>query len=106
MVSKRNKVTDLDNPEWTEEDFARAKDPKDVLSAEVLAQFGRKRGPQLAPKKVPVSIRLSPKVLDHFRAKGFGWQSKIDEALGKIADKEQAAPRRQATSRRKVAARK
>jgi uncharacterized protein (DUF4415 family) len=106
MVSKRNKVTDLDNPESTEEDFARAKDPKDVLSADVLAQFGRKRGPQVAPKKIPVSIRLSPKVLDHFRAKGFGWQSKIDEALGKIADKEQAAPRRQAASRRKVAARK
>jgi uncharacterized protein (DUF4415 family) len=98
MASRKNKpITDPDNPEWTEEDFARAKDPKDVLSAEVLAQFGRHRGPQRSPRKVPVSIRLSPVVVKHFKAKGPGWQAKIDEALVKIATKK--AP---ATTRRKA----
>jgi uncharacterized protein (DUF4415 family) len=82
-------VFDDDNPEWTEEDFAaatrfrggiKAKD----LTSEILTRVGR-RGPQKAPTKVAVSIRLSPDVLSHFKAKGPGWQSRIDEALRKIA---------------------
>jgi uncharacterized protein (DUF4415 family) len=81
-------VFDDDNPEWTEEDFARATyfDPpieaKD-LTPEILARI--RRGPQKAPTKVAVSIRLSPEVISYFKAKGPGWQSKIDEALRKIA---------------------
>ncbi len=39
------------------------------------------RGPQKAPKKVPVSLRLSPAVIEHFKATGAGWQRRIDEAL-------------------------
>jgi uncharacterized protein (DUF4415 family) len=41
----------------------------------------RKRGPQKAPRKVPVSIRLSPDVVSAFRASGAGWQSRVDEIL-------------------------
>jgi uncharacterized protein (DUF4415 family) len=46
-----------------------------------------KRGPQKAPTKIPVSIRLSPEVVEHFKAKGPGWQSKIDAALRKMVKK-------------------
>jgi uncharacterized protein (DUF4415 family) len=46
-----------------------------------------KRGSQKAPTKIPVSIRLSPEVVSHFKAKGPGWQSKIDDALRKIVKK-------------------
>jgi uncharacterized protein (DUF4415 family) len=82
-------VFDHDNPEWTEEDFAAATRFKGSIKAkdltpEILARVGR-RGPQKAPTKVAVSIRLSPDVLSHFKAKGPGWQSRIDEALRKIA---------------------
>jgi uncharacterized protein (DUF4415 family) len=102
MSSRKNKpITDPDNPEWTATDFAKAKDPKDVLSPEVLAQFGRHRGRQRAPRKVPVSIRLSPVVVKHFKAKGPGWQSKIDEILVKIAKK--ATATKAATSTRRKA---
>ena len=82
-------VFDEDNPEWTEEDFARATyfdlpiKVKD-LTPEILARI--RRGPQKAPTKVAVSIRLSPEVISYFKAKGPGWQSKIDEALRKIAN--------------------
>ena len=81
-------VFDDDNPEWTEEDFARAtyfNPPIKVkdLTPEILARI--RRGPQKAPTKVAVSIRLSPEVISYFKAKGPGWQSKIDEALRKIA---------------------
>jgi uncharacterized protein (DUF4415 family) len=41
----------------------------------------RRRGPQKAPKKVPVSIRLSPDVAEGLRATGTGWQGRADEAL-------------------------
>jgi uncharacterized protein (DUF4415 family) len=41
----------------------------------------RRRGPQKAPKKIPVSIRLSPEVVKGLRATGNGWQRRADEAL-------------------------
>jgi uncharacterized protein (DUF4415 family) len=39
------------------------------------------RGPQKAPKKKPIAIRLSPDVVEDFKSTGAGWQSRIDEAL-------------------------
>jgi uncharacterized protein (DUF4415 family) len=41
----------------------------------------RKRGPQKAPRKIPISIRLSPDVAEGLRATGHGWQRRADEAL-------------------------
>jgi uncharacterized protein (DUF4415 family) len=80
---------DDDNPEWTEEDFAKATtyDPPiraTELTPKILAGIAR-RGAQKAPTKVAVSIRLSPDVVAHFKAKGPGWQSRIDDALRKVA---------------------
>jgi len=40
-----------------------------------------KRGPQKAPTKKLVSLRLSPEVIDHFKASGPGWQTRIDSTL-------------------------
>jgi uncharacterized protein (DUF4415 family) len=80
-------VFDDDNPEWTKADFARARPPAEVLPQELLAQFKNTRGPQKARTKIAVSIRLSPEVISHFKAKGPGWQSRIDDALRKIARK-------------------
>jgi uncharacterized protein (DUF4415 family) len=85
-------IFDDDNPEWTKADFARAtKFPEGVrlkdLKQDELARILPKRGPQKAPTKIPVSIRLSPEVISHFKAKGPGWQSRIDDALRKIVKK-------------------
>jgi uncharacterized protein (DUF4415 family) len=41
----------------------------------------RKRGPQKTPKKVPISIRLSPDVAEGLRATGSGWQVRADGVL-------------------------
>jgi uncharacterized protein (DUF4415 family) len=83
---------DDDNPEWTKADFAAAtKFPRGVrlkdLKPGEFERLVRKRGPQKTPTKIPVSIRLSPEVVKHFKAKGRGWQSRIDEALRKIVKK-------------------
>lgn len=80
-------VFDDDNPEWTKSDFARARPAEEALPPEILAQFKGYRGPQKTPTKVAVSIRLSRDVVNHFKAKGPGWQSRIDAALRKIVKK-------------------
>lgn len=66
-------------------------DPNDAEAVEAYwnkAKITRKgevirkgRGPQKAPTKERISIRLSAFVLEHFRAHGPGWQTQMDEAL-------------------------
>ena len=46
-----------------------------------LTERRRMRGPQKAPTKEQVAIRLSPEVLAYFRATGQGWQTRMDAAL-------------------------
>jgi uncharacterized protein (DUF4415 family) len=72
-----------DNPEWTEDDFAKAKPFAEVFP-ELAASIRRGRGPNKAPTKKLVSLRLSPQVVDAYKAKGPGWQSRIDEDLRRI----------------------
>lgn len=68
-----------DNPQWTARDIKNAK-PFSGLPADLRAKLG-KRGPQKAPPKVSTTIRLSPDVMQAFRAGGDGWQTRIDAAL-------------------------
>lgn len=76
-------AADPDNPEWTAQDFRRAKPFAQAFPA--LAESRRGRGPQKEPSKVAVSLRLTRKVVEHFKADGPGWQTRIDEALKKAA---------------------
>jgi len=85
----KESIFDDDNPEWTKEDFAIAThfDPPIKMSEitpEILARVAR-RGPQKAPTKIPVSLRLSADVVKHFKDTGPGWQGRIDDTLRKIA---------------------
>jgi len=41
----------------------------------------RLRGPQRAPTKVPVTLRLDRDIVERFRATGAGWQSRMNDAL-------------------------
>lgn len=61
-------------PELTKEWFEQG----DLYHGDKLIRRGRP--PSKAPKEA-VSIRLSPDVLEHFRAGGKGWQTRIDAAL-------------------------
>ena len=68
------KVFDADNPAWTE----------DMLGAPVLK---RGRGPQAAPTKVLTTIRLDVDVLEFFKAQGSGYQSRINDTLRKVVQR-------------------
>ena len=81
MTKKISERIYAENPEWTAEKFARSMRFSDLPESLQAKLSSRKRGPQVAPKKVPVSIRLSKDVADDLRAMGDGWQTRADEAL-------------------------
>jgi uncharacterized protein (DUF4415 family) len=67
-----------DIPELTEEWFRSA----DLYEGGKLIRRGRP--PSRSPKR-PVSLRLDPDVIAHFRRGGRGWQSRINAVLRKAA---------------------
>jgi len=82
-------VFDEDNPEWTEEDFARAK-RGDEIPAHIRAAFGKGKAARPVGRPVgstkpnakrSITLRLDPDVVERWRATGPGWQSRMNEAL-------------------------
>ena len=79
-------ASDPDNPEWTDEDFARAKPFAEAFPA--LAEAMRRNiggRPKSDAPKIPVSLRLDRAVVAKFKKDGPGWQSRMNEALRKAA---------------------
>jgi len=75
-------LADPDNPPLTEKFWKNAR----PLSPERLRRMRGQRGPQKSkPVKTRVSLRLDPDVVAFFRKKGVGWQSRINDALRKVA---------------------
>ena len=86
-TSDRPSRPENENPEWTKDDFARARPAAEVLpefigktATEELMRRGRGRPPK-ADKKVNQTLRLDPDVLEAFRQEGSGWQARINEVL-------------------------
>ncbi|MCM5553953.1 BrnA antitoxin family protein [Pleomorphomonas sp. NRK KF1] len=69
-----------DSPEATDEELAQAKPFAEVFP-ELAEKMRRVRGPQKAPTKVSVTLRLDSDIVERFRASGKGWQSRINEIL-------------------------
>jgi uncharacterized protein (DUF4415 family) len=74
---------DVDSPELTDEQIAKAKPFAEALP-ELAAAIRRGRGPNKAPTKKLVSLRLSGQVIDKYKSAGAGWQSRIDQDLRRI----------------------
>jgi uncharacterized protein (DUF4415 family) len=72
-----------DNPELTKEDFAKAKPFAEVF-LELAASIRKGRGPNKAPTKKLVTLRLSGSVIEKYKSGGEGWQSRIDADLKRI----------------------
>ncbi len=72
---------DSDYVEWTKERFDRSIGFNELPEG-LRSKLSRgKRGPQKAPTKELISVRLSPDVLSALRATGDGWQARIDDTL-------------------------
>ena len=76
-----------DNAELTDAEVTELRPAHDVLPAALLTGLRAKRGrgPQKAPTKRKISLRLDQAVVDHFRATGTGWQARMGELLKKAA---------------------
>lgn len=75
---------DPDAFELTDEMWTRMR-PAVEVAPEIVAAYNRRRGPQKAPTKQLVSLRLDRDVIAHFRARGPGWQRRVNLALRKAA---------------------
>jgi uncharacterized protein (DUF4415 family) len=95
MTAKRPLVIDDENPEWTAEEFARARPLKEGLPDvyEALRQAKRGRGPQKRPTKVMLAMRVNREALAKWRATGKGWQTRLAATIERAA---QRLPKRRA----------
>lgn len=85
MNDQRPVVFDDDNPEWTKEDFARARSADEIHGTAVALALVRKPGRPIGSTKANVkktiSLRLDPDVIEGWRATGRGWQARMNDAL-------------------------
>lgn len=77
----------VEAPELTDEQLAAA----DLYRNGKLVRRGR---PKLDRPKEAVKLRLSQDVLEHFRAGGPGWQTRINETLERTVARERKAAKR------------
>ena len=77
--------------ELTMAEMRRFRPAFEVLSPELVEIIKNRkvgvRGPQVAPVKQQVTLRLDQDVLETFRASGAGWQGRINAALRKAVAK-------------------
>lgn len=93
-------VPDDENPEWTTEEIRTAK-PFAEAFPDWARTIKRGRGPQKAPTKRLISLRLDADVLEKWRALGKGWQGRINDTLAAHAPK-RAKQARRVTVRRQA----
>lgn len=81
-----------DFPELSDEELVNLRPVRDGALSEFIApdllaalRKGKGRGKQKTPTKIALSIRLSPDIIDHYKARGRGWQSLIEQDLRKAA---------------------
>lgn len=65
--------------ERASKDMARFKSSAEVLPPTLRKKLGV-RGPQEAPTKERITIRLSREVVERFSESGDGWQTRVDAA--------------------------
>jgi uncharacterized protein (DUF4415 family) len=74
-----------DNPEWTDEDFARARPASEVHGVDAASALvrsrGRPAGSKAASRKEQIALRVDADLLAAYRATGAGWQTRMNEAL-------------------------
>ncbi len=81
-------VSDPDAQPLTQEQLAQMR-PAYMVHPELVASLmRRKRGrPSASAPKKQVTLRLDQDVIDHFKAGGPGWQTRINDALKGVAQK-------------------
>jgi uncharacterized protein (DUF4415 family) len=102
-------LTDPDNPEITSEQFKDAVRMNDYPSVDAaldaakekyLARRGR---PKLAQTKTMIALRVDQSTLDYYRGTGRGWQTRMNDDLGRLVARRRPKPRqKKKTTRRRA----
>ncbi len=86
LTNKSGEVREL-----TREDLKKFRSAPEALPAELNALLPKRkpgrRGPQKKPTKDQITLRIDHDVVEHFKGKGKGWQSRINAALRKAMKK-------------------
>lgn len=77
---------DNENPEWTREDFKRARPALavigEIFGPEASRTVAQRRGrPRKASPKINQTLRLDADVVEAYRQQGRGWQTRINAVL-------------------------
>ncbi|MGO4439970.1 BrnA antitoxin family protein [Rhizobium sp. RAF56] len=81
-------ASDPDNPELTDEQIAGLRPMREVLpdlAANIDREIAKRGRPKAELTKTPVTIRLDPDLVEHYKATGKGWQSRINDDLRKVS---------------------
>ena len=71
-----------ENPEWTEENFARARPFKEAFPAQYASWVKNKGGrPPVEQPKVHIGFRLVADVVEGVRATGCGYNARVEKVL-------------------------
>jgi len=80
LTSKSGRVRELKN-----KDIRSMRSASEVLPADLVSVLPKRkrgeRGHQIKPKKISVTVRYSPEVVEYFKQIGEGWQTRMDDAL-------------------------
>jgi uncharacterized protein (DUF4415 family) len=80
LTNKAGRVREL-----TRKDMRAMRPASEVLPPEVLNMLPKRkrgeRGAQIKPRKISVTVRYSPEVVEYFKTMGEGWQRRMDEVL-------------------------
>lgn len=78
LTNKTGEVREL-----TKADFAAMRSMDEVLSPDLVKTIRKRgqRGLQRKPTKVPVTIRVNREVIKYFQSGGYGWQTRMNNAL-------------------------
>lgn len=82
MTKPNPELIDEENPEWTDAMFAEARPAAEVLGDDFMKKARRGRPKSVAPK-AEVKIRIDAQVVEHLRASGPGWQTRVNAELAK-----------------------
>lgn len=77
-----------ENPEWTAEDFANAIPGREFFERVGRPIPGRRGRPPLDHPKQQVTLRLDANIVEHFKSRGPGWQTRINETLARAIEGE------------------
>ena len=82
MTNKFDPPADLDeNPEWTNQDFIRAKPFKEGFPEQFRAWKSRGGRPSVEQPKVHIGLRFAADVVEGIRATGKGYNARVEKIL-------------------------